>query len=300
MELTGNKDEKGTIIVPVDYSEYSIQACRYAAKIAKKANANINLFHAFYSPAFDLIELTGGLHTQQQLRADVTEKLIDTETKEMNSFIEKLFEFQEFKDLDKSSVFKDINAGLAKDEIISFAERLKPGMVVMGTRGVDKKSTSILGSITEAAIKRLKVPVMAIPEDYIFLGEENLRKIVYLTDYDESDFVSIKKLMQFSQLFNMSIHCVHIGPRVDKWEKLKMEGFKEYFKNAYKNESIECHILENKPDLLDAIDNYVQENKINVIALTHRKRKLLESVFRPSITKKIFYHTEIPLLVFHS
>ena len=74
----------------------------------------------------------------------------------------------------------------------------------------------------------------------------------------------------------MSIHCIHIGSRADKWDNLKMEGLRDYFQKAYQIESVECHILDSKPDLLQAIDNYVQEQDINMIALTHKKRKLLE------------------------
>lgn len=299
METSGTL-EKRIILVPVDYSENSIQACRYAVKIALKSGSNICLFHAFYSPAFDLIELTGGLQTQEQLRADVTEKLIESEKEDMSKFLVGLFEFNEFKDFGKDRIKTEIKAGLAKDEIIAYSEEICPEMVVMGTHGTGKKSTALFGSITEAAILRLKVPVLTVPVEYKFIGEEYLRKIVYLTDFDESDFLSIKKLMQFTRLFNMAIHCIHIGPRSDKWEMIKMDGLKDYFKNAYHQESVECHILVPEPDLLQSIDKYVQENEINMISLTHKKRKLLEKVFKTSVAKKIFYHSEIPLLVFHS
>jgi nucleotide-binding universal stress UspA family protein len=288
------------ILVPVDYSDHSIQACRYALKIAKRSDSNLLLFHAFYSPAFDLIELSGGLQTQQQLRTDVTEKLIESENVDMEEFIEKLYKFDEFQSFDRNRISSDIKSGLAKDEILNIAEEIQPKMVVMGTKGADKKASSILGSITEIAIRRLKVPVFAIPENYKFIGEHKLNKIVYLTDFDESDFLSIKKLISFTRYFNLSIHCIHIGPSTDKWESLKMNGLKDYFQKAYKQDSVECHILENKPDLLQAIDNYISENGINILSLTHRKRRLIEKVFKPSVTKKVFYHSEIPLLVFHS
>lgn len=296
---TAGKTLEGIILVPVDYSEYSSLACRYAAKIARSSGNNICLFHAFYSPAFDLIELTGGLQTQQQLRTDVTEKLIESETTEMLGFIEKLFNFPEFKHIERNRVVHQIKAGLAKDEIISLADEIGAEMVVMGTRGADKKTSSILGSITEVCIRKLKIPVLAVPEDYHFIGESNLRKIVYLTDFDESDFVSIKKLMRFTENFNMQIHCIHIGTRSDKWELLKMQGLKDYFQKAYNQQTVECHILENMPDLLQTLDKYVVDNDINIIALTHRKRSLMEKVFKPSLAKKVFYHTHIPLLVFH-
>jgi nucleotide-binding universal stress UspA family protein len=56
------------ILVPVDYSECSRFACRYAIKIACKLGVEIRLFHTYYSPAFDLIELAGAVQTQSQLR----------------------------------------------------------------------------------------------------------------------------------------------------------------------------------------------------------------------------------------
>ena len=299
MKNTAVQKNPGTILVPVDYSAYSIQACRYAAKIAHKSGWKICLFHAFYSPAFDLIELTGGLHTQQQLRAEVTDKLIEEEREALNVFRKKLLQFPEFKQLKKDAITSELKAGIARDEILAYADKIKPEMVVMGTRGADKKNTSILGSITEHALKKMKVPVLAIPEDYKFIGEENLRKIVYLTDYDESDFVSIKKLMRFTNLFPMTIHCIHIGAKNDQWESIKMQGLKEYFQKVYNQESVECEVLSEKTDLLEAVDQYVKEHKINLIALTHMQRNILEKIFKPSLAKKFFYHTEIPLLVFH-
>jgi nucleotide-binding universal stress UspA family protein len=298
METSGNS-LKGTIMVPVDYSDCSRLACRYAAKIAKKSDNKLFLFHAFYSPAFDLIELTGGLQTQQQLRADVTEKLIENENEDIEKFIDSLYQYPEFEPLSRDDVTFDIKAGLAKDEILNIANEIKPELVIMGTQGADKRTSSILGSITEVSIRRLKVPVLAIPEDYKFVGTHNLKRIVYLTDYDESDFASIKKLMRFTKFLNLSIHCIHIGPNIDKWEVLKMEGLKDYFQKAYHKKSVECHILDNKPDLLQALDKYVLENNINIISLTHRKRSLLDKVMKSSMTKRIFYHTQIPLLVFH-
>ena len=59
------------ILVPVDYSECSTFACRYAIKIACKVGAEIKFFHTYYSPAFDLIELAGAVQTQSQLREEV-------------------------------------------------------------------------------------------------------------------------------------------------------------------------------------------------------------------------------------
>ena len=288
------------ILVPVDYSEHSLQACRYALKLAKVANATVKIFHAFYSPAYDLIELTGNKSTQEKLREEVTQKLIVGEKEKLQEFIDALSRFPEYQNIPANNIETVIVPGLAKDEIQNMAAKFIPNLVVMGTRGKDAKENSILGSITEFAIKKLNCPVLAVPVDYSFVGKSNFKNIAYLTDFDESDFVSIKKLMGFTNLLGLTIHCLHIGGKADKWEKLKMEGLRDYFRNSYDTKKVECHILNLDKNTLQAIDNYVKEQKINILSLTTRRRNLFEKVFKPSLTKRLFYHSNIPLLVFHS
>jgi nucleotide-binding universal stress UspA family protein len=295
-----NQVEIKKILVPVDYSEHSIQACRYALKIASKANASIKIFHAFYSPAYDLIELTGNKSTQRKLREEVTQKLMDGEQDKMQVFLNDLNKYAELKDFNRKLIETEMVPGLPKEEIQEITEAYSPDLVIMGTRGKDAQESSVLGSITEFAIKRLKSPVLAVPIDYTFIGEGNLKNLAYLTDFDESDFLSIKKLMGFTNLLDMTIHCLHIGGKDDNWERLKMEGLKNYFRNSYQDAQVECHFLGGEKNLLPAIDTFIREQKINILSLTSRKRNLIEKVFKPSLAKKLFYHSNIPLLVFHS
>jgi len=295
-----NLVEINRILVPVDYSEYSILACRYALKIAHKANASITIFHSFYSPAFDLIALTGNKSTQNKLWDEVTAKLMIEETKNIDSFLQTVTQQKEWKKFPVANLRREVKPGLAKDEIQKFANKYEPDLVIMGTRGKDKKENSILDSITEIAIKKLKYPVIAIPENYTFIGEQNLKKILFLTDYDESDFMSIKKLMGFARLMDLSIYCLHIGSKAGEREKLKMEGLKDYFKKSYAEVDVHCEILSDRENILTAIDNYIKNNKLNIISITTRKRNLLEKIVKPSLTRRLFYYSNIPLLVFHS
>jgi nucleotide-binding universal stress UspA family protein len=288
------------LLVPVDYSEYSNLASRYALKIAHKAKADIYFFHASYSPAFDLIELTGNPLVQKNLMENVTSSLSAGEKERLEKFIHSLSKLHESKGVQPDKIHSEIRYGLAEEEIISFAEEIEPDLVIMGTRGKDKKENSLLGSITESVIKKLRYPVLAIPENYTFIGKKNLKKIAYLTDIDESDFLSIKKLMDFTNLMGMTIHCLHIGNTFDDRDNVKMEGLKNYFKNVNYKTKVECKILSPQEKMLDAIDDYIQENGINMISLTSRKRNIIEKFFRPNLTTKLFYHTNIPLLVFHS
>jgi len=289
------------ILVPVDYSEYSVLASRYALKIAHKAHADIKFFHSFYSPAYDLIDLTGNRSTQDKLREDVTNKLMVGATENMKNFIASLSEFVSSTGVSPEQISYTIKPGLAKEEIQKIAAELQPDFVIMGTRGKDKKENSILGSITEIAIRKLKYPILAVPENYQFIGLENLDKIVYITDFDESDFLSIKKLMGFTNLMGLNIHCLHIGNKPGKHEKIKMDALKDYFLRSYNEGSkVECDILTSETNVLQAVNKFIKEKEINLISLTSKKRNVYDKIFRPNLTKRLFYHSNIPLLVFHS
>ena len=122
---------------------------------------------------------------------------------------------------------------------------------------------------------------------------------MYLTNFDESDFMSITKLLKFSNALDLNIHCVHLAEKENKWDQIKLEGLKKYFKKVYKKKSVTCSILSTS-NLMENIDNYVQQEKINVISITSKRKKLISNLFSHTLTKKLFYHSNIPLLVFHA
>lgn len=288
------------ILVPIDYSECSVLAIRYAAIVALNSNATLYLYHVFYSPAYDLIGLTGNKETQEQLRIKVTEKLIVSEQKELNEFVNKVVQEEEPKKLGKENIEWYLEPGMPKDKIFEAVNRFQIDLVVMGTRGVDKKSASLLGSVTEIVLRKLKIPIITIPENVDLEKEKVIDRMVYLTDFDESDFFSISYLTHFIKLLKLEIHCVHIGSKSDNWDELKMNGLKQYFKNVYGVDTTICQILDKKGSIVEALDKYVIENNINLISLTTKKRKLYDKVFKPNLTLKLFYHTNIPLMIFHS
>jgi len=286
------------ILVPVDYSECSEFACRYAIKIACKLGAEIKLFHTYYSPAFDLIELAGAVQTQSQLREEVTGNLEETEKETAENFIKGLKQYVTSCGLHPVSFSYEIVPGVPEDEIIRFSESYEPDMVIMGTHGKGKGMGSIMGSVTAAVINRISYPIMAIPEKYTFVGEKNVKNILYVTEFDESDFLSLKILINLTDRLDLDIHCVHIGNDPKSWDKVRMEGLMEYFRKSYGKTSVDYSFI-NQKNLLEDLDKLIQEKNINIVSLTSRRQNIVDKLFRPNITKKLFYHTSIPLLVFH-
>ena len=286
------------ILVPVDYSECSNFACRYAIKLACKLDAEIRLFHAYYAPSFDLIEMSGTVQIQSQLKDEVSANLEATENETAKKFIREIKKYIADCNLNEIPITYEIKAGLAEDEIVQYSGEYIPDLVIMGTHGKDKAKT-IMGSVTESMIRKLKFPILAVPEKYSFIGEKNIKNLMYVTDFDESDFISIKKLMDLTNQLSLKIYCVHLAEDEGEWDKIKMIGLKDYFQKVYGKTEVECGWINSKK-MLTELDKQVHENNINIISITTRQRGIIDKLFKPDITKKLFYHTNIPLLVFHS
>lgn len=300
-KLTGNSvalQKIKRILVPVDYSECSRFACRYAIKLACKLGAEIKLFHTYYSPAFDLIELAGAVQAQSQLREEVAVNLEENEKETMESYLKSLNEFISGCGMPAVNFSYDISPGVPEDEILHFSEHYNPDLVIMGTKGKGTGVGSIIGSVTAAVINRIAFPVLAIPEKYTFVGEENVKNLLYVTDFDESDFLTLKGLMSLTDQLSLEIHCVHIGDDPKSWDKVKMEGLMAYFREAYGKTQVTYSFV-NQKNLLNDLDQLIREKNINILSITAHRQNILNKLFKPNMTKKLFYHTSIPLLVFH-
>jgi len=287
------------ILVPVDYSECSKFACRYAIKLACKVGAEIKFFHTYYSPAFDLIELAGAVQTQTQLREEVTTNLEESEKAIIEGFIQQMKDYIAGCGMSATMFSYDISPGVPEDEILQFSQEYEPDLVVMGTHGKGTGVSSIIGSVTAAVINRISFPIIAVPEQYLFIGEKNVKNVLYVTDFDESDFLSLKKLMNITEQLDLDIHCAHIGENPKAWDQVKMDGLMAYFSKAYGKTQVTYSFI-NQKNLLEDLDNLVREKNINIISLTSHRRNIIDKLFKPNLAKKLFYHSGIPLLVFHS
>ncbi|HLO57102.1 MAG TPA: universal stress protein [Bacteroidales bacterium] len=285
------------ILVPVDYSECSRFACRYAIKIACKLGVEIKLFHTYYSPAFDLIELAGAVQTQSQLREEVTVNLEESEKETLINFMNGLKDYIEQCNLPPVQMSFDLAPGVPEDEIINYSKEYLPDLVIMGTRGKGTGVGAIIGSVTASVITRMKMPVLAIPEKYTFVGEENVKNLMYVTDFDESDFLTLKSLINLTDQLGLDIHCVHIGDP-DSWDRVKMEGLMKYFTEVYGKTQVSYSFVSQK-NLLPDLDELIRQKSINILSLTAHRQGIVDRLFKRNMTKKLFYHTSIPLLVFH-
>ena len=187
-----------------------------------------------------------------------------------------------------------------KIQILQFSKSYNPGVIVMGTQGRAQGAVNLIGSVTKKIIQKATVPVFVIPKQSIFLGINYINKVLYATNFDESDFKTLRKLMTLIRPFGMKINCVHIATEEDiSMGQAKMDSLKDHFQKEFDEYNLTCDIMYHK-DVFQGLEDYIDEKDIDMIALTTHKRGIIEKLFNPSLARRMLFHTNIPLLVFHS
>ncbi len=287
------------ILVPVDFSAYSLKAARIAFEIALKLNAGMVLFHSYPNPVVYSVPFSDvyAFDTGLMLHLENAEKAAQFS---MELFLKNLVSQVSRESWNKIETEYIIKAGDARDDILSYAHKNQVMLIVMGTQGKAGSEYDIIGSVTAEIITSSKVPVLAIPVETPENIASVFHKVLYATNFDEKDFLAIEKLMGIIKPYNAEIHCVHIGKSGEpSWDLAKLEGMKKILCSKYRKKTFECQLIIGE-DILEELEKYIAGNNIDVLSLTTHKRSMLARIFNPSIARKMLFHTTIPLLVFQA
>lgn len=298
-EKAGLRDFKDIrrILVPVDFSEYSKNACLYALDLANKLKTDIKIFHVYYAPIIDLVPITDAYSVQVDMDINLRE-MEENARKKLVSFVNDIKTAAGKRGMKDIKISYSLREGIIEDEVAAMARTYKPGIIVVGTKGKGEKQTEIIGSVVSRICDKSRVPVLAIPEKSEFTSESKVGNVVYATEFDDSDFIAIRRLMNILSPFDVNIYCIHIAKDGKKsWDEAKMHSLKDYFKKVKKGVKIECDLLEGA-DIFKELEDYTEKNNIDLIAISNRKRGLIYRLFNPDIAKQLLLRSTMPLLIF--
>lgn len=290
-------DGRKRILVPVDFSDYSIKACRIAFNLAKEINAKVKILHIYFNPYYPTALPMAEAFAYQGKEEAEFQNILDKVNKDIqklcNTIDEKIAN-GEFPSINYSYVLKE---GLPEEEIVSYAKDYKPALIVMGTRGKDQKSADLIGSVTAEVIEMAEIPLLAIPEKTSFYDFKQVKNISFLTNFSQRDLSSFSEMMEFFKTYQVKIFLTHIEDKhTDKWTLIKLEGIQSYFEKQYPNIKIDYKLISSE-DSITSLDEFVRKEDIDIIALTTAKRNIFTRMFRPSVSRKILFHSDTPLFV---
>ena len=287
-EVVGGKSpkvekESNKVLIPVDFSNYSMKACEFGFNFAQNMGAEVVLLHVYFTP----------IYTTSLPYGDVFNYHADLNT--LSDKVKAKVASGEFPNVKYSCVLRE---GIPEEEILRYSKEYRPRIVIMGTRGKNQKDIDLIGSVTAEVIERSRVPVLAIPENTPFKQLAEAKRIAFITNFDQRDLIAFDSLIAALKPFHFSVSLIHLSDVKDTWNEIKLGGIKEYFQKQYPDLEIHYDVVMND-DFLNSLDNYIKTNHIDIITLTTYKRNIFSRLFNPGIARKMIFHSDTPLLVIY-
>ena len=165
------------ILVPTDFSTYSLNALGVAADIARKANAEVVLLHIVDYP----------------IAAHHLEDFLQTETgKELTKKINQQFlEVLQLKSMQGVNISDHVHYNSTIKGIHHFADKEKVDLIVMGSHGHNKINDYVFGSNTEKLLRLTDYPLIIVKEATV---DYSLNTLVFCSDFSDTSVKSYQKI----------------------------------------------------------------------------------------------------------
>jgi nucleotide-binding universal stress UspA family protein len=264
------------ILVPVDFSDVSRSAALYAIYIAVHLKAEVVLI--------SIVEVMHGNSTIMNLKKLEDQMMRDAD--EQSSRLTKELKSGNH-GVKISSV--TIMGTPIEQKVLEYAADSDIDLIVMGTSGASGLKAAILGTNAAALINRSNIPVIAIPGGVKF---KSINKIVLATDMVDLD-KHAKEIVRFAKVFNSSIDILHVAGTyreqrpVDELQSMLVQM------TGYPQLSLKVVLSD---DITAAINNYVTEQRADLLVMFTHELGLFEKIFGKGQTRKMAFHTEVPLL----
>jgi len=139
------------ILVPVDFSECSLKAWKYALAFARQFGASVTACHIINSNQFGCpdwnIDYANYLVYEEKIEEKATERLNDLIANEAGTGIK---------------IKGEVNTGQVVDEVLEMAAELDADIILISTHGYTGLKHAFLGSTAESVVRRAACPVLVV------------------------------------------------------------------------------------------------------------------------------------------
>ena len=262
------------ILLPTDFSDDSLNACRYAIELFGTEGNEFVLLHSYLDPI-----------PNNTVWAGVSAELYKACEEGMDTFHRN---FRSLKGGDVAVVRTELKYGPLSVVVGDMINEMTVDVVVMGTQG--KTGVTFLGTNASELAKQCKVPVLIVPKDAQFRG---LRRILLADDHKGVEPLAMRWLVKLAKRYVAHISIGHVLQNAG--EKPDPLIVKEYDTALVHVE----HTFIGVPgdDVALALSNVAERDEVDMVVVLHRHMGILDGLFHRSVAKRLAVHVKMPLLV---
>jgi len=278
-----------TYIIPVDFSETSVHAAEYAARLSKQTDvAKLILLHSYYVSVYQSVLPTPDM-------------VILTEDDANEEAAERLKQLEHL----RARLFKEVRNGvtiqvqLSRENLIrSIIETISAenaDLVILGSNGTNSESNSHVGINAINISKLSPVPVIVVPPA---CRCEKVKRLVMACDFKKiTETFPLEPLRKLLTRHDVELMVVnidrqakhkHADPQQLAEESVLHQMLQEYHPKYYYNESDQV--------ISGILDFAKHKNAQMVVALPH-KYSFFMSLLHNSVSHELTVHSAVPVLL---
>ena len=270
------------IIIPTDFTDNAWKAACYAAQLFHAHPVKFILINNYSAPYS---------HVEAGMTADLAPMREESES-ELESFIKR------FKDLDhhdQSTFETQSHFGPVYGAVESIEnDAMGSTLVVMGTKGANSLTEYLLGTTAAGVIKNVKSPVITVPNSADLKIPEEIALAIDEKGVD--NLHEVRPLTDIAKLHGSKVSIINIH-QPDTEVVLTDEAPEEYVIDHYLEGIQHEYKTLDGEYIEDTILDFAHQHDMDMLAIVRRDRGFWGNLFHNSLSKRLAYHSDIPLLV---
>lgn len=270
------------ILVPVDFSEVSENAFRFALELARKSHGQVLVLHVLNTPTiYDPVSLPlGSMELQVQIEKEMREQAMEN--------------------------FKNLSAKWSKEgDFISFIEdygnttytiketalHSQVDLMVMGARQVKGLDEFLFGSHSGDMVKHTSIPTFFIKS---YFDPILIKSIIFPNSLELNQDDLVQRIKELQEFFVAEIKVLYINTpysfRSDNETHMALKKFADH----YHLQNYSLHVFSDR-DEESGIAHFMKSFPEALIAMSTHGRFGLHAFLDGSITKNLVDHFDYPI-----
>lgn len=268
------------ILVPIDYSQCSESAFRYAQQYASQfENSQVILYHAVY----------GFIDMSMPMTAEFIDSFLLAAKVKMQDFAQDHTILQ-----DTTVQIEQITEmGLPAIGIIDVVESQNIDLIIMGTRDKHNIFDKLFGTTSTSILQNSKVPVIFIHQDTSY---RHISKTVFGFDLSTDLQQPIKTYSKLNASYLSSTTFLHIGGNTSEVVD-RIDGIiNDMYDHDNPIYSYDVDMI-NSDEITTSIIDYSIMKRADMLVLAHAKRGMWHKIFGKSISEAIAHEFQLPVMI---
>lgn len=270
-------------LVPTDFSDTAKNAAKYAVELAQDdPNTTIVLYNLYdkIAPGSDGSPLT---ETDEDRKKVLHQALanLEIELHEISTVrIEYVAE-------EGTSLVESIEKYVRYNGI---------DVVIMGITGATRLEQIFMGSNALNMARQGVCPVIIVPPNAVF---RKIQNVLFASDFKNvKSTTPVAQIKMILEIFKPKLHIVNVDSEhyVELTDEYKTE--RAWLAKSFEQYSPEFYFIR-MYDFFDAISNFTSDHEIDLIITVPRKHSFISGLYKTSHTKKLAYHSHVPVVAIH-